>query len=782
MPYANLPNPSLLPSHAAGSARRRTPKPAMWALVAACLALLVGLAWPMLSSQVYVGDDLGVFHLPLRGFYAQQLAAEQSFDWWPQLYGGMYITGEGQVGGYHPLHLWLYKTFSLSTAFNLEVFLSYPAMLLGMFFWLRRILGRSLPALFGALAFTFSGFNLLHLFHVNAIAVVAHIPWLLLAIDYLVRGETRRQTAWAWTAIAMLTGSQVLLGYPQYVWFSLLAEIAVAGYLLTVGGSQASHRDIQNSNSQLRRRVLPLASAKAVGLLLGGLQLLPTYDALQHSVRHVADVGFAESYSLHPLNLIQLIAPYLFETRVVGQNTHALGLYAGAVPLMLIVYLICQRKRLGRLKPIAIVAACCSVLALWIAFGRYGYLYRVQTWLPIVGSFRAPCRMILLFHLSTAVLSAIAICHMARLRRRDFRSRAMSHRPLLAVVAASVALVFVANLAWPARVASWPLMAAGPALLAIAAVLVFFAARNSRFALTALVLFCAADLGVYGLSYSVWPHSAPLDDFIATADTPGDAYAAALSDAQTQPSASSRAPFRVAIPVVTADGQSRRGNVITLAGYDRVLGYAGLQPQRLLDYRDPRTLRLAGVSWVHRDLMPGTDRSSKRFVAPPFEPLPRFRFVTRTQVSHDPARDLKHVDPAAVALVDNPLALPFVEPGTIRVVADSPGEIRLSTNTLSRQLLATTESYHAGWQMFVDGQPAATSRVNGDFLGGLIPAGKHEVVLRFEPASLRYGALASTTGLGLLATCFLLLRFRRNTASTRIPAKHNQSITPTPTT
>ena len=35
----------------------------------------------------------------------------------------------------------------------------------------------------GAIAFAFSGFALLHLPHMNAIAVIAHVPWLLLAID-----------------------------------------------------------------------------------------------------------------------------------------------------------------------------------------------------------------------------------------------------------------------------------------------------------------------------------------------------------------------------------------------------------------------------------------------------------------------------------------------------------------------------------------------------------------------------------------------------------------------
>ena len=42
--------------------------------------------------------------------------------------------------------------------------------------------------------------------------------------------------------------------------------------------------------------------------------------------------------SLHPLNLLQLVAPYMFVNRVVGDNTHEFGLYLGAVPLLLAVW------------------------------------------------------------------------------------------------------------------------------------------------------------------------------------------------------------------------------------------------------------------------------------------------------------------------------------------------------------------------------------------------------------------------------------------------------------
>ncbi len=189
----------------------------------------------------------------------------------------------------------------------------------------------SFAALFGGLVFTFSGFNLLHFVHPNAVAVVAHLPWLLWAIDVLLVSSDVRQRGWAAAAIALLTGSQLLLGYPQYVWFSLVAEVC---YVLS--------RRAAIEGSRWRTISLWLG-ALVLGLFVGGIQLLPTIDALGDSTRATADASFTYSGSLDALNAIQLIAPYLFATRIVGQNTHELGLYIGAAPLLLCAWLLQNR-------------------------------------------------------------------------------------------------------------------------------------------------------------------------------------------------------------------------------------------------------------------------------------------------------------------------------------------------------------------------------------------------------------------------------------------------------
>ena len=70
-----------------------------------------------------------------------------------------------------------------------------------------------------------------------------------------------------------------------------------------------------------------------------------------------------------------------------------------------------------------------------------------------------------------------------------------------------------------------------------------------------------------------------------------------------------------------------------------------------------------------------------------------------------------------------------------------------------RQLLVLSESYDEGWMATVGGHPVPVVRVNGDFLGCVVPAGTHQVALVFAPAHLAWGARVS---LGALLVAGLL--------------------------
>jgi Bacterial membrane protein YfhO len=684
------------------------------------LTALVGfflLALPFFVGRVYVADDLGEFHLPLRNFYARQLALGEPFDWMPSLYGGFYVAAEGQLGAYHPLHLLLYRLMPLGAAFDVELLISYPLIFMGTYWFLKRLVRRSYAAMYGALAFTFCGFNLLHFVHPNAVAVMAHLPWLLLSIDVALGKTAVPARAIARVCVGLLTASQLLLGYPQYVWFSLLVEVAFAAWRIAVDRPR-------------RSAIAMLLAAQLAGVLLAGVQLVPTTAALSDSVRNTADPTFAATGSLHPLNLVQLLAPYLFRSRVVGQNTHELGLYAGAVPLLLCVWLWCHRRALGQRRGLVIWLVVLGAGAMLLAMGEFGGLYCLQSFVPLANRFRFPCRAIVIVQFCIAALAAVAMAMLIEgAANRETAKRPPGRRPLALVFLASVLLAVLGPLAWRQYVADPLLIWCGPILIGSAALLIALAERGMRGAVVALAVFTAVDLCSYGFSYSIYGRTSELRDFVSRIALPP-----------------AGPPTRVLVD--DGVGRGRTGDRMLLAGLDRVDGYAGLEPAKVLDYRQTAAQRLAGVAWV---LKSSAQPPSAQWT-PVLAPAPRLRLVTRT-ADQEVLSDLDRLD-ADAAVVDEPLSLPPGTPGNARIIFDEPGRITIETATTSRQLLVMTESFHDGWQASVADRPLRVMRVNGDFLGCVVEAGTHRVTLEFRPFSRRLGATLSACGLGL-TVCLL---------------------------
>ena len=62
-----------------------------------------------------------------------------------------------------------------------------------------------------------------------------------------------------------------------------------------------------------------------------------------------------------------------------------------------------------------------------------------------------------------------------------------------------------------------------------------------------------------------------------------------------------------------------------------------------------------------------------------------------------------------------------------------------------------SESYDDGWTAAIDGQPVEIERVNGDFLGCVVPVGEHDVTIEFRPAHLKWGKSISLFGVFVAA-------------------------------
>ncbi len=703
-------------------------------LILACAGLFVPLLLPLWTGRLVLLDDLGAFHIPLRHIYREALHAGDSILWTRAFYSGVFLFGEGQAGMAHPLHVLLYRFLPLHAGLTLEMTCSYLAGLFGAAMFLERLgLARS-AAWFGAMTFAFSGFNLLHVVHVNMVAVIAHAPWLLLATHVLLSSDDRRAQARAVAGIALLLGSQFLLGHPQMVWMTLVSlSLLVAGMLV---------RGVP------RERMAWFAWAIAAGVAIGAVQWLPTLDTLRSSTRAVPSTEFRLSFSLPPHNLVQLVSPLTFESGVFAppgeKLTHELSIYNGAFCTIALCWLAIRWRALRR-RPLAGALLGLAVVAVLLALGRHAGVYALLVNLPGLSAFRAPARYVVLVHMALAGLAAIAFDDIVRLSQDGPRVQPPRMWPLGALALTSIAMAVVTPaLAGTSWAAAHGLHFAGLAqtlpwalLLAAVATVVAMAARGARWAGSAIVLLAALDLGVWGYSDYLQAPSATVAGIEAEATVPPEARPGELFE-----------PLR----------QSNSNNLAALRGVPLPNGYLGLEPGSEVNPMSPAGLRIAGAVW--RRSGAAWERASNV--------VPRVRLMSHVRQSSDIAADAAAVDLATVALVRDEIGPFGGEPGLARVVSDRPGLLRVEVVAPERQLLVTTERYHEGWTASASEGGCSIVRVYGDYLGCVVGPGSSVITFSFQPPSVRVGAAVSAVGLVLLGLSVVIVSRRSGSRHGRV--------------
>lgn len=713
------------------------------AILLVAVVLLGMLAAPWLKGNVYTGGDLQSFNLPIRKFYADCLERGDSPLWWPNIYCGFNLHGDGQAGIFHPWHWLLYRLLPLVAAFNLELLINFPLLFAGTYLFCRRRQLPVVPALFGAFLFALCRFNVNHLDHPNLMATMTHVPWLLWVTDVLLTTTRPRQAAGAALAIALLTGSQFLLGHPQSMWFTAL----VGGWYVAVRFPVCVHR----------WWLAQLGAALVCGLAIGAVQWMPTYEALKLSRRAGADEGFRSTGGVHPAHLFEYLAPSIFVDRIppagelIGQRewNGAYELYLGMFVPAAIVWLIFRGRAMEPWRSLAWASLALGLIAVALSLGRYlGPLHWIVLRIPVVGLFRSAFHTIIVASLGFSLLGACVLADVWRVAEKSVivswnRLAWLALVPLatlaLALVAGSLDDVVVAGVNWHGAGLR---ASAGDLALALGAVaLLCAAARGQRWATTALVVFAIADAGAYIWSQSQNVATANLAKLIAPIDS------------------TARDPLW---RVWMATKFPEEMNQVALQGGRQPSGYAALAP-RFEVMRDPELQRdhphllqqLTSTRWliqVQSIEVPGPPGEPARMEVrriPSNVPdsLPRIRLVTAAVATTEPARKILGIDPAQVALVDRELKLPAGRPGRASFVSDRPGQSLISTDAPSEQLLVFGECWHPGWRATLNGQPTPVVRTYGDLMGCVVPAGRAKIEFRFDPPSVRWGGYLSLAGL-----------------------------------
>ena len=92
--------------------------------------------------------------------------------------------------------------------------------------------------------------------------------------------------------------------------------------------------------------------------------------------------------------------------------------------------------------------------------------------------------------------------------------------------------------------------------------------------------------------------------------------------------------------------------------------------------------------------------------------------------------------------------------GRAHVSRDGPCRIEVQAEAAKPGYVVLLDTCYPGWRAWVDGTSVEIERANYLFKAVKIPAGRHEVLLRYEPTSFRVGAFLS-----LMVTFFVFALF-----------------------
>jgi hypothetical protein len=367
------------------------------------------------TDSAFFERDSHLVEIPMRK-HSVELLREGNFALWTDSHGN------GQPFLANPKHAvcypttWLYLLLPFFWAFKLHYLLHFILIWLGLF-CLSRGYGFSRPAAFmtGSI-FVFSGMLLSSVEFYNHIAALAWMPWILLVL-------VRPQGAFLGNGIklALLWALLILAGAPYVIVITMI-----------LGGIQI----IFHSKRAGERAALLLVSF-CLALLVAAVQLYPTADLAQQSGR---DLERQFVWSFQPLQFFNLTFPHIFgNDRQPGRNIFwGYFLFYNRYPLFYSLYLgfgavlLCLfgLKRPWDWRRWTLVLSICVCVLL--ALGSNTPLVYLQKILPPFSFIRFPVKYLMGAIFSLALLSGLGF--EALLARVDTEKKPI-YTPLLGAVA-----------------------------------------------------------------------------------------------------------------------------------------------------------------------------------------------------------------------------------------------------------------------------------------------------------------------------------------------------------
>jgi len=719
---------------------------------------------PLLGGHAHPIWDADAAYAPWQMLVGDAARAFRLLLWDPWSNAGSPDGFDPQFGALSPIHLLVGLAFGGSLA-------GFYALWLGTW-WLSGVgvllLGRWLrapaaPVAIGALAFSFSGFQLCHAQHTSFVFVYASMPWVVWRLDVGLCQRRLQPVAES----AALFGLASLGGYPgvsiasaMFLALFALARISFSSAAAGVAGSDPP-------SVAAARAPVWLGRAAALWGLIAVVVAAPTTLGLAYEARGFSDraepVSFenaVESNALLPVALFSAVGPYVANLKLADgklwpeTSVSSMSLYTGAVALWLS---ICG-VLLGRRRGLRIALLAVALLGIGFSLGTSlplrGWLYEA---FPPSRYFRHASIFRAWFELAVALAAALAWHDLAAAPKA-----AGSRVPL--AVAGGGALVAAAQLLLARSVGVDAVHQSGIALHGVivwgalvgAGVWLGRAARPRGIAALGAALLALTTLD---LAWTAWLQRPMRMDF---RERTAESWQAVARERRTGfdllELGSTRRFSSDLFPGNTNKGLPER--IPMLRNYSPLLNR--FQRKMVWSLRaipwamgDDRFWFLPeGTPFVqlsdanYEAMMARTGRERRRFVLlhlpeDVLAPLPEGRRGRSSAA-----------DAAAIARLTPATRLPH------QILRYEPEQLTLDVTAPAAGYAIVTDRWARGWRTRLDGVPVPTFAASFVYRAVRVPAGRHRIEMRYAPRSFpgllvaSWGTLAIVGLTGLLGPRF----------------------------
>ncbi|HWP65476.1 MAG TPA: hypothetical protein VNO26_06160, partial [Candidatus Limnocylindria bacterium] len=242
-------------------------------------AMFVASMTPAAPDRIAI--DLDGYFLPRYVHGSARLAAEALPLWNAAELSGVPLLGTAQGAVLYPPRAVLFGLLPPLPALHAFMVLHYVLLAVGSFVCLRTLGLGGAGAVFGAVVVTFQPFMLNGHYAPHWISNFAWTPFVLASG----MRALAHPSAGAALALALAVSMQVLAGYPEYAFDTLL----VLAVLLALVGTDVAR---ERGGAALRRGVLAVAVAAVCTLLVTAVQWVALLETARESVRATGDYEF----------------------------------------------------------------------------------------------------------------------------------------------------------------------------------------------------------------------------------------------------------------------------------------------------------------------------------------------------------------------------------------------------------------------------------------------------------------------------------------------------------